>query len=330
MSRRAALLLLLLAVPAAAGEPVRIELPDRATVSAAVVTVGDVARLSGGDPLIRRTVARLDLAELPARGDAVLSVTRKQVEFRLKLAGLTASDYELDGAERTTVVVAKRAVTADEVVATAKDALVKRLAWPAEELSLEVVQPVAAKLPEAAVGEEVTLTAEPHSGTVQLGRTQMDVTIRVRGDRRFAVPVVIEAKLIQAVAVIVKPVPAGEALSETNVRIERRAIDASRRYLPADDLVGRKVTRPLPAGYTLCVGDIEQRPANTEPVLIRARQRVTLTVRLGAMNVSASGEAMQDGKLGQTVRVQNIDSKKVLTGKVSGPGVVDIELGGSP
>lgn len=327
---RSSLLLLVFCGTTAAGEPVRVELPDRAAVAAAVVTVADVARLSGGDPVTRTTIARLDLAELPARGDTGLTLTRRQVEFRLKLAGLAADEYLLLGADRVTVAVARRAVTADEVTAAARDALRKRLPWPAEELSVEVVQPVAAKLPEAAADEDVSITAEPHAGTVNLGRTQMDVTIRVRGERRLAVPVVLDAKLIQPVAVLLKPVQAGEPLTEQAIRVERRPVDAGRRHLSAGELVGRKVTRPLPAGHTLSAGDVEQPTATAEPPLVRTRQRVTLTVTIGAMTVSAAGEALQDGKLGQTVRVQNADSKKVLTGRVSGPGTVDIDIGGGP
>ena len=46
------------------------------------------------------------------------------------------------------------------------------------------------------------------------------------------------------------------------------------------------------------------------------------------MMVRANGEAMQDGKVGQPIKVENVESKKVVTGTVTGPGAVDIELGG--
>jgi flagella basal body P-ring formation protein FlgA len=46
--------------------------------------------------------------------------------------------------------------------------------------------------------------------------------------------------------------------------------------------------------------------------------------------VIAEGEAQQDGRVGQTIRVVNRESKKVVTGRVSGPGVVDVEAGGAP
>lgn len=70
--------------------------------------------------------------------------------------------------------------------------------------------------------------------------------------------------------------------------------------------------------------------ASTGPVLVRARQRVVMTVRIGAMTVSAIGEATEAGRLGQSVKLKNVDSQKLVTGTVVGPGAVDVEPGGGP
>jgi flagella basal body P-ring formation protein FlgA len=66
-----------------------------------------------------------------------------------------------------------------------------------------------------------------------------------------------------------------------------------------------------------------------EPPLVKSQQRITMTVRLGDLIVSAQGDALQDGRRGQNIRVLNIDSKKVVVGTVSGPGTIDVELAGN-
>jgi flagella basal body P-ring formation protein FlgA len=55
-----------------------------------------------------------------------------------------------------------------------------------------------------------------------------------------------------------------------------------------------------------------------------------MTARVGALVVTALGEAQQDGRAGEVIRVENVDSKKVVRARVTGPGAVDIELGGVP
>jgi hypothetical protein len=65
-------------------------------------------------------------------------------------------------------------------------------------------------------------------------------------------------------------------------------------------------------------------------ILVRARQRVEVSLQSGDLKAVMTGEAQQDGRLGQTVFVQNPDSKKLVPAKVTGPGKLEVELGGTP
>jgi flagella basal body P-ring formation protein FlgA len=278
MPLRALALVAALAPSALAADPVVVRLSERATAPAAVVTVGHVAKVSGGSTRRREQVAALDLAD---RADG-LSVTKRRVEYRLKLAGLTDDEFVLLGADAVAVGVVRNTVSAERVAAAAKVELAKRLGKSTDELFLDLVQPVPeAALPEVADGDEVGFEATPHGGAPRLGRTQMNVTVSVNGQRKAAVPVYLNAS----------PVPMAAA--------QTRA---------APPTVGP----PAPADG---------------PVLVKAGQRVTISARAGELIVSAAGEAMQDGKLGQPIKIRNVDSQKVVTGTVSGPGAADVEHG---
>jgi hypothetical protein len=67
-------------------------------------------------------------------------------------------------------------------------------------------------------------------------------------------------------------------------------------------------------------------PTTPTAVIVHQRQRVMMQVQMGGLNVTAAGEAQQDGRLGQTILVQNMESKKTVTARVTGPGTVEIEL----
>jgi flagella basal body P-ring formation protein FlgA len=55
-----------------------------------------------------------------------------------------------------------------------------------------------------------------------------------------------------------------------------------------------------------------------------------MEVRTETLTVKVAGEAMQEGRLGQTILVQNVDSKKSIMAKVTGPSTVEVDIGGSP
>jgi hypothetical protein len=62
-----------------------------------------------------------------------------------------------------------------------------------------------------------------------------------------------------------------------------------------------------------------------QPLLVKNRDLVRLRVRIGAFEVTARGEALQDGRAGQSIRVRNVDSNKVVTGRIAGTRVVDVD-----
>lgn len=81
---------------------------------------------------------------------------------------------------------------------------------------------------------------------------------------------------------------------------------------------GRRATQNLQAGRYIplrrmeLIPDIEKR----EPVLIIGGG--------GLFEIRVRGEALQDGRIGQTIKVKNIDSKKILSGVIIAPGVVEL------
>lgn len=280
MTRRIAAALLLLAGPAArADDPLVVDLPAQAAARTSLVTVGDVARVTGGTPAERARVAALDLAEFKTR-DTGVTLTKRAVEFRLKLAGATAT---VTGAERTAVAVERRPVMPDEVVPAARDELLRRLPPSLAGATAELVAPVTVRLPEIPAAEKLVVAARPHAPVTRPGRVQMDVTLSAGGEQLLAFAVQFD---VQQSAATAAPHAAAPLAA-----------------LP-----------PIPTG----------------PPVVRARQRVTMTARVGALVVTAAGESHQDGRVGEVIRVENVDSKKVLRARVTGPGRVDIELGETP
>jgi hypothetical protein len=268
---------------ARADDPVTVDLRDRATVGTALVLVGDVATVSGGDEAARGRVARIDLAELKTR-DPGTTIGRRSVEYRLLLAGV---DARVTGADRATVTQSRRPLTADEVTAAARAELFRHYA---DSVAVELTLPVAVKLPDVPATERVVITGRPRGTPGALGRVQMDMTIAVGSENLLALAVHFD---VQAARLG----PAG---------------------FPA--AAGPRGAAP-PAGAA---------PAAAADVVIQPRQRVQIQVVKGPLKVTALGEAQQGGRLGQTILVQNVDSKKVVSGRISGPGTVDVDLGGAP
>jgi hypothetical protein len=281
----------LMAAPARADEPIAVELRPSAAVGTALVTVGDVATVTGGDAATRQRVARTDLAELRGREPGA-TIGRRTVEYRLLLAGF---DVQMTGAERAVVTVSRRAVTAEEVTAAARTELLKYYPNLTDPAAVALAVPVVVKLPEVPLAERVVIAGKPHGAAGAPGRVQMDMTVSVGGELLLAFAVHFD---VRSAGTLGGPRPPG----------------------------GSVLGPPVGSGVVPAAGAA---PIGTE-VIIQPRQRVQIEIHTGGLKVSTAGEAQQAGRLGQTIFVQNVDSKKVLSARVSGPGTVEIDLGGAP
>jgi hypothetical protein len=228
------------------------------------------------------------------------------------------------------VTLARRAVTADEVTAAARAELL-RYYGPATGITAELALPVVVRLPEVPVGEPVAITGKPRGGGGALGRVQMDMSVAAAGETLLSFPVHFEVRGPARPDVL--PVggspPYGPVYPAGGVQ-PAAGIPPLVGLQPAGGVQPVAGVQPAASGFQPFAAGV-QPPGALQPaageVVIRPRQRVWVQVNSGPLRVMVVGEAQQAGRLGQTIQVQNVDSKKVLTARVTGPGLVDLELG---
>jgi hypothetical protein len=61
------------------------------------------------------------------------------------------------------------------------------------------------------------------------------------------------------------------------------------------------------------------------PILIKGHDMVRLVARIGRMRIMARGEALQEGRLGEVIRVRNVDSDKIVSGRIAEAGMVEVD-----
>lgn len=89
-------------------------------------------------------------------------------------------------------------------------------------------------------------------------------------------------------------------------------------------LVGHTARGPLRPGTPVRATQIRQ------PVVVAKGSLVLLVLERPGMALSARARALEDGGVGETIRVSNLQSSTVVEGTITAPGRVDASLGGSP
>jgi flagella basal body P-ring formation protein FlgA len=122
-------------------------------------------------------------------------------------------------------------------------------------------------------------------------------------------------------AVLVRNVERNELLKSSDVVVERRPkTDVGGDAASRDRSVGMQARKQLRAGQALKVADL------AKPDLVQRDQNVTLIYDTAGLYITVRGKALDSGTEGDVVSVLNLQSKRTVSGVVTGRGQVSIAV----
>jgi len=310
------LALFLATTPTSSAKAITLDVHQRATVQGAAVTVGDVADCLGNEVICDALVSR-EVAKAPDPGTG-LALAASQVEKAIRRLLPPENQLELIGAAVVTVARLGQEITADDILAKIDSYLREQAArWPEAEIRFA---PAERPLPFALPMGETTWEIIPANPGL-LGSPRIAVLIKVDGKVRKNLSIAGKLEVMAPVAVAKAPLAKDSLLSPEQFTVEKR--DISNLDAPVTnpaEVAGLKLARALKTGDPLV-----SRAMLTPPVVHRG-DMVKMVVRQGGLLLTAAGVAQSDGTMGQIIRVENSNSKKIVRGQVRGPGIVEVPL----
>jgi flagella basal body P-ring formation protein FlgA len=122
-------------------------------------------------------------------------------------------------------------------------------------------------------------------------------------------------------AVLARNVESKEILKSSDVVVERRPkAEVGSDPASRDRAVGMQARKQLRAGQPLRVTDL------AKPDLVQRDQNVTLIYETPGIYITVRGKAVDNGTEGDVVSVMNLQSKRTVSGVVTGRGQVSISV----
>lgn len=123
------------------------------------------------------------------------------------------------------------------------------------------------------------------------------------------------------------PVPAqrfgaGHILSADDIIMVRMREEglATNLLVDPERLIGQAVHRSVSAGKPIRVGDVRA------PRLVEKGRIVVVSLNTGTMTLTVQGRAMENGAMGDVIRVQNTKSNMIIDAEVTGDGRLEVVL----
>jgi flagella basal body P-ring formation protein FlgA len=219
-----------------------------------------------------------------------------------------------------TVLAPGQPLTPEAVAGLVREALAAR--GTEGRLTVAVDAP-AAPLPNGAAAPMRVTVAELRYEP-RTGRYDARLLARLPTGQSSVIASVGQVTALVEVPVLSRPIERGEII---------RAQDVGHRSLAAtalgvdtvqqeDELVGMQAARPLAAGRALRARDL------VAPMLVRPGEPATMVFARGGLEVTGAGVALDQGRQGDTVRVQNAGSGEIRRAVVVGPRRVRLSMEG--
>ncbi len=162
------------------------------------------------------------------------------------------------------------------------------------------------------------LTASRPPGSTLSQRNTVAVACSQTVEWTIYVPVMLESE--GPVLVTRHAVARGSGLTAADVESQVQRVPGLATHYVADAtrLSGRHAKRALPAGTPI------SEDALATNLLVKRGQQVTLLAAVGGIEVRATGRAMTDGAATDRIRVQNMNSTRIVEGFVESADIVRI------
>lgn len=304
-------------------DPVRIELKKSAELKQEVVRLADVSNITGGTLLPRRRIADLDVATLAADEERILS--RRQIDLRVRLAGFSPDDFSVVGANSVEVHRLASISAESQILNFLKPELARRLGIEIDELEVRLLRPIPKNI-SALFTDPVQLSHNLRT-RLRLGTITTNVSVTPATGATQSFSLALQTMKYREVLVATRPLPKGAMISSEDVKKERRLIDHSTlRNLPPN-VIGSQLKRSVPEQAILSKLDLTRPTTKRKDYVIRSRDIVEIVARRGGLKARVAGAvALQNGSVGESIRVKNPSSGRILNGEVVSPGLVLIRL----
>jgi flagella basal body P-ring formation protein FlgA len=303
--------------PVSGAEKIVVNLKEQVSVQSNNIVLQDVAELQGTDSDQLAKFAQIPLGAAPRLGIAA-TLSRNQITNYIQKEVGPFPETSFTGAEVVQIRLQSRPIESEEIASILKAYILQTTSWKESEIEIQSIE-------------------HPRGIEVPPGESHLQVSLRLpvtgRGRIIFPFEMVQDGRVLRyfyttakirvssGIVTAAKPIRAGKVIElEDVVQSPAMIGDFQATYLRAPDEILGKISQ---RNYS--PGDPLTREAFADPIMIKRGETVHLRLERSGLVLTALGRAEQDGRLGQTIRVRNMEFSTLLNAQITGPGEARVQ-----
>lgn len=289
---------------------IEINLKNKVVLEEEIITVNDISTVTGDDVDLVNKIKGIEIGRAPgANNERRIDISF--IGMRLNASNVNVTDVSFTDTKSVLVSVKSTKIKGLEIAQKAKEYLLDFLPMDGRETTVEIGRvPADQWVPRRRDKIDFYITLVDTSK--DRGRIELIVSASSNGKLFFKVPVYFNVRVFEFVAITKRKTRRKQLLTEENVFIARRETTRIRgmAFSSINDLKGMTTTTSVQPHTILTENMVETPPTMKQGTIVK------LIVKKSGFKIVTKGLAQQTGYKGEVIKVKNLDSKKMLYGKI--------------
>ncbi len=303
-----------------------VKLKEESTVRSTQVLLRDVATVTSRDSIHQVKAGAIELIQLDDL-NLSQSIAKNAVRNRLLLAGWSLTEFTITGSSSVNVTFREpQTLTDTDVEQAAHKAMLEIIKVNPDDLTV-CLQNIFVPSLQKDIREMDELRVEVTPQKPSVGLVMMSVRILRDKQLLFTRTAAFNVRKRQRVAIARVSLTRDVTLDDRSVLFENRFVTSDDMdELDPSQVFGQSVRANIAAGSILQLRDIQTSRTGAVIVVKKGESVKVIAVAGKLQTVLHNAEAMQDGGIGDTIRLMNRDTQREIFGKVLGPGMIKIQI----
>ena len=292
---------------------------EKAEINSNDIYLGQIAKIRGDDQTLVKRLRKIVIARAPLPGKG-RRLKENHIRLRLKQEKIDLSQIRLAAPKGIAVTRGFVEVTKEDMSRVVTEFIYANMPWEREKVKIRGIRvPDSIILPKG----KITYSVEPLKNTDYKGSVPLPLHFKVNGNFQKRILVTADIEVSAEVVVTKRPLRRYRRITEDDIEIREKNLEElpSNIILDYEEVLGKRAKRNISANRVLRSDLIEF------PPLVKRGDVVQLIAESGGLRITALGMVKQrEGRRGERIRIENIDSKKSLYGRVLDARTVKVEF----
>ncbi len=291
-----------------ASEQVTLYAAERVETNAAEILLGQIVTIRTPSEDLKTRLGAIRIGRGAPAG-RTRNISRDFILLRMRQSGIDHTNFDIRLPARIAVQRSAIKITREEMEMMVRDHF---LASPPSNEAQVNIKAVRIKddilLPKGKISHEIERSHQSAPSRM----LPVAIVFKVDGRLERKVPTLVSLEVLLPVVVTRRPIPRLKIITPEDVMLRRVNVvgQGERIMRSVDEVVGKRARRAISMNTELHAGLVEW------PPVVQKGDRVTIVAESGQLRITTTGEVKTTGKVGQQVRVLNLDSQKTIMAQV--------------